>query len=177
MLPPQKLWKALALFAVLLGLALPGHAKVGSVPLDAIIDGSDVVVVAHVESTTRTFILFGSRHARAKVLEVWKGDPGSEVEFLASPTWTCDISDAEVGETAVLFLKRSGSSYEIAHSGRGRLPVRQIEGRPYGTLWPGVILPEEVGTRPGPDPEFSFIESVSVDDLRTFVMRRPKSSG
>jgi hypothetical protein len=38
---------------------------------------------------------------------------------------------------------------------------------------PEVILPEEVGTRPGPDPEFSFIESVSIDDLRAFVTRRP----
>lgn len=176
MLTRQMFWKALALFVFLLGPALPGRAKVASIPLDEMIDASEVVVVAQVESVSRTFIFFGSRYAQAKVLEVWKGNPGAEIEFLASPTWTCDISDAEVGETAVLFLERSGSSYVIAHSGRGRLPIRQIEGRPYGTIWPGVILPENVGTRPGPDPEYSFIESVSVDDLRAFVTRRPKSS-
>src|SRR5215217_3535256 len=162
-------WKALPLFALFLGLALPGSAKVGSILLDEMIDASDVVVVARVDAVSRTFLSFGQRYARAQVLEVWKGEPGPEVQFLASPTWTCDISDAESGETAVLFLKRSGSNYVIAQSGRGRLPIREIEGQLYGTIWPEVRLPAGARTLPGPEPEFTFIQSVAVDYLRTFV--------
>ena len=56
-----------------------------------------------------------------------------EVEFLASPTWTCDISEARDGEAVLLFLCKSkhSRSYVIAHSGHGRMPLRQVNGKNY----------------------------------------------
>ncbi len=45
----------------------------------------------------------------------------NQVTFRAYPTWTCDVSFAEEGETALLFLTRmENGTYEIVNSGNGR---------------------------------------------------------
>ena len=47
------------------------------------------------------------------------------------------------------------------------LKFRQLEGRPYATIWDDVRLPNDVKTLPGPEPEFTdIIRSVAVEDLR-----------
>jgi hypothetical protein len=48
----------------------------------------------------------GVRVARASVEQGIKGELAGDIFFLAQGTWTCDIADAEVGETDLLFLKR-----------------------------------------------------------------------
>jgi len=150
-------------------------AKVASVSLENLVKQSDIIVVAKVESVNRPII--GKRYAKAKVLEVWKGPAVESVEFLASRTWTCDISDAKKGETALLFLKKGGKSrsYAIAHSGRGRLPLRPVDGKQYATFWPDIRLPENAPTIDGPDPQWDFIRSVELEWLRDFVQKALKN--
>jgi hypothetical protein len=84
--------------------------------------------------------------ATAQVLETWKGEPVREVRYLASPDWMCDTSHAEKGERVVLFLththwRKDRSFLSISHSGRGRMPVRKVEGKWYAAVQDEVILP------------------------------------
>jgi len=110
--------------------------------------------------------------ATAQVIETWKGSPVREVRYVASPLQTCDISDAKKGERVVLFLKnRSGSPIlMIAHLGRGGMPLREVGGKTYATLWTeDVLLPEGTATIPGPEPKYSFIRSVELRKLKELV--------
>ena len=120
-------------------------------------------------------------------VERWiKGKPTAEAPvFLNQSTWTCDITGADAGERALFFLgcasKEDGLregivSYaekfgdrpllRILHSGRGQMGLRIVAGEELATCWTGdVILPEGAPRRPGPDPEYSFIESIPLDWL------------
>ena len=149
-------------------------AKVASIQFSNLVANCELIVVAKVESVSSPLI--GKRYAKARVTEVWKGTNTTTVEFLASPTWTCDISEAKKGETVLLFLTKSDKSrsYAIAHSGRGRLPLRTISGKSYATIWPDVILPKQTPTIDGPEPEFDFIRSVDVTLLRELVKKAPQ---
>jgi hypothetical protein len=148
-------------------------AKIRAVEFSNLVASSELIVVAEVESVSSPFI--GNRYAKARVHEVWKGNKSATVEFLASATWTCDISEAKKGETVLLFLSKSDKSrsYAIEHSGRGRLPIRTVGGKSYATFWSDVILPQNVPTVDGPDPEWSFIRSVEIARLRDLVKKAP----
>src|SRR6185436_10184347 len=93
----------LVLFAMFAATAV--SAKVAKISFDELIQQSELIVIAKVESVSKPLI--GKRYAKAKVTEVWKGNGAEQVKFLASPTWTCDISNAEKGETVLLFLIKS----------------------------------------------------------------------
>lgn len=162
--------RALFIALCILPLAVPRLlAKVAAVQLEELAQGSDLIVLAKVESVTKS--LTGKQHATARVWETWKGLPQETIKFAASPTWTCDISEAMEGETVVLFLVKSArrGSYTIAHSGRGRLPLRTVGGATYATFWPEVRLPEGTPTIDGPEPEWDFIRSVEIETLRDLV--------
>lgn len=160
-----------ALFAILLActVATQTFAKVASISFEKLVQNSDLILVAKVESVTRPLI--GKRYAKAKITEIWKGTQAEQIEFLASPTWTCDISEAKKGETVLLFLSQGGKSrsYAIAHSGRGRMPLRTLEGKRYATIWPDIRLPTNTPTIDGPEPKWDFIRSVDVTILRDLV--------
>jgi len=151
------------------------EAKVAAISFDELVRGSSVIVIARIESVKPRFLKpLGDQFARATVLEVWKGPSElREVEFLASPTWMCDISGAEVGENVVLFLELESSSrhYKIMHAGRGRMPFRKVDGRELATIWPDVVLPKGTHTEPGPEPEYDFIRSVAVPVLKQLVLK------
>jgi hypothetical protein len=144
-------------------------AKVGAVQLAELAEGSDLIVIAKVESVTKPLI--GRQHAIARVLDVWKGSPTESAKFVSSPSWTCDISEAVEGEMVVLFLEKSDrrGSYTIAHAGRGRMPLRTVDGATYATFWPEVRLPEGTPTVDGPEPQWDFIRSVELGILRDLV--------
>jgi hypothetical protein len=152
--------------------ASPLKAKVASIEFSNLVATSDLIVVAKVESVSAPLIL-GKKYAKAKVTEVWKGLPVEQVKFLVSPTWTCDVSEAFKGETVLLFLNKRDQSqaYSIAHSGRGRWPLRIVGGNEYATFWPDVILPKDVATIAGPESKFDFIRSVKLDTLRELACR------
>ncbi len=155
-------------FTILL-IASQSFAKVASVQFSDLVTNCDLVVIAKVDSVSSP--LMGKKYAKARVTEVWKGATTNAVEFLASPTWTCDISEARKGETILLFLTKStkSRSYAIAHSGRGRLPLRTVGGKGYATFWGDIILPKEVPTIDGPDPKWDFVRSVEITILRDLV--------
>jgi hypothetical protein len=93
------------------------------------------------------------------------------VEFLASPTWSCDTSSATKGETVLLFLKKGGKSrsYAISHSGHGRMPLQNVDGKNYARLSSEVQLPKDTPTIDGPAPQPGLIRSVEVAKLRGLV--------
>lgn len=108
--------------------------------------------------------------ADASVLEVWKGPKVSKIRFVASPTWTCDASDAIQGEKALLFLfGKPGEPYTIAANGRGRLPLIIVEGARFLTIWKDFMLPQETPKVTGPDSKFAFIQSVELARVREIV--------
>jgi hypothetical protein len=90
-------------------------------------------VVAKVESIeiVTDHLNNSEKYANAQVIEVWKGNVESKLRFVARPTWTCDASRAEVGETVLLFLserKTQPVSYSILNSGHGRIPITWKDG-------------------------------------------------
>jgi hypothetical protein len=145
---------AIAIF-VLLFFTFPfaTRAEVREVSLKVLIAKSEMIIVAKVsklEDGPADIKPVEARYpavkvATAGVIETWKGAKCGEVRFVASPTRYCDIADARVGERVVLFLEKlKGSTIMmIAHVGRGRMPVREVEGESYA------MLPSEVRSPKG----------------------------
>jgi hypothetical protein len=178
----------LTILLTVVSLSARIHAKVGSVEFSTLVRQADVIVLGTVVDVTT---VKGVKVARVKVLETYKGRKVNELFFLAQPTWTCDISDAVKGETALLLLSsytdpRSGmekmflsplpsrkdfegagnAMFLIIDSGRGRMPLRTVNGQQYATLWVGdVRLPASVQTGRNPNQKYSFIRSVRLTDL------------
>ena len=139
--------------------------------------------------------------ATAEVVATWKGPIMKAVRFVASPTRPCDMASAAKGEKLILFLEQRGSSpiMSIAHVGRGRMPLREINGGQSATIdlnevvlptgvktvetreslavrFPATVQePGEVG-RQSPD-DFLVVHAVELNVLRDLVRRdveRPK---
>jgi hypothetical protein len=158
------------------------QAKVAPARLAELIAAADVIVLG-----TDSTIDQGRKWdvAHFKVEEVLKGAPPTDLLYLASPTWACDIATAKPGERSLLLLSlpesgfrfgapprtRKGQTvYQITWSGRGRLPITQVAGEELVTVWTGdVLLPDDMPTVPGPEPEFSFIQRVPLSAIRTAV--------
>ena len=65
------------------------------------------------------------KYGIGKVMDVWKGEKTKMVRFRAFPTWQCDTSQANVGETVLLFFERFNDSFlEIVNSGQGQWPLK-----------------------------------------------------
>lgn len=119
------------------------HAKKANTHLSSLVASSSMAFKGRVMKVENRD---GIRVATAVVDTAYKGTrPGRYVTFLATGTWTCDTSDAVVGESAFLFLKsddpREQNSlkdpvlkaarkalkgkplYLIMHSGSGRIPI------------------------------------------------------
>lgn len=129
---------------------------------------SELIVLARVDS------LVSSEGeptvAFATVEETWKGPTHEHIQFIASPSWQCDAAEAVKGETVVLFLREdAGKPYRIGSNGRGRLPLRDIDGVKYVTIWDDFVLPLGTPMVPGPEPEFSFKQSVELSRIRSLV--------
>jgi hypothetical protein len=166
---------------VLMSFPAAVWAKVAEIPLKELVAQSDLIVLAKVSKVEdgpaeikteddRSFPRV--KVAAAEVIETWKGRSLREVRYVASPLWTCDISSAETGERVVLFLVSGKDSpiMMIAHSGRGRMPLRQVEGKSYATIWSeDVQLPRGTVTIPGPEPRYSFIRSIELSKLKELV--------
>lgn len=142
----------------LIGAAPP---KVMTITLAKLVEQSDLILVARVDEVS--WRLTGNRIARATPIEIWKGDAKSAVEFLAMPTWTCDISTAVADERVVLFLRTDEKgSRTIAHSGRGRMPLHLLGRQELAETLGDVRFPEGVVRRIGEDvPVATRSESVA----------------
>ncbi|MEW6072656.1 MAG: hypothetical protein AB1726_08715 [Planctomycetota bacterium] len=191
-----------SLVAGLASPAAPAIPSVGREPLAEVARFAEVVCVGRVEEVVELEQEprdGGSRSvppdlgtirripiARVRVERSLKGtEEGEFVYYLAMPTWTCDISRAEVGERALFLLadtpwdralqpatraalkRLTGSRpvYAVAHSGRGRLPLREVDGREYATYWKELLLPDDLPTIAGPEARYSFIRSALLPAL------------
>jgi hypothetical protein len=134
-------------------------------------DEGELIVLAKVESVT------GqpgdeNRRAKAMVKEVWKGAKVDSVEYRVSPTFVCDISYAKQGETVLLFLVKEGTGWGIAWVGRGRMPMKKIDGKEYLTHFVDVIFP--AGTPHAKSPEKSdgeFDQAVELSIVKELVRK------
>ncbi len=149
----RKLSCSAAILALLTAAADDAAADKASTSLWSLTHGSAAIAVARVEKVGS---LGGVRVAEATTLRPLKGlSAAQRFAFLAEGTWTCDESDAVVGETVLLFLEAPGTDfhhflktrprfaqgrnrrlgsmpfYQIAHSGSGRMPVCHRNGREY----------------------------------------------
>lgn len=135
--------------------------------IEMLTKAAGVIVVARVEEVERER---GHRVATARVLETWKGAPAEKVRYRASKTWVCDVSDAVVGETVVLFLAGDPTQLMgIAYSGMGRLPVKDAGGRSVVGLH-GNRFPKELKARAGVGPD-AFGGLVELDALKAYVRK------
>ena len=135
------------------GLSTFLHARVAPADFSTLVRKANLVVLGKVVGVDT---INGAKIARVKVIQTYKGRRIEVLSFVAQPTWTCDISDAVTGETALLILHsytepRNTSEqplfsplaspkeleaggvtkpiFLLMHSGRGRMPVRKIAGQ------------------------------------------------
>ncbi len=72
------------------------------------------------------------------------------------------------------FLHRGeDGTFYIEYAGRGRMPLREVDGKTYVSLWNSeILLPEGVPTIAGPDPKYSFIVSVELTRIEALIRNR-----
>lgn len=142
------------------GLGAAVDARVGRISLPDLVKHSDAIVVARVDGLLS---FDGLITARATAVRVLKGDaaPGASFYFVADSTWACDTSTAVRGETALLFLRRGKSDrverrligkpaarvtaepfFFIEHAGRGRMPIRRLNGQEVVTPSGEIEMPQ-----------------------------------
>lgn len=185
---------------LLCALVAPPTPSVVEVELVDLVRYADRVVVGRVEQVvqlerepvdgrrtgfgTATSLPF----ADLTVLEVWKGEPLDTALILAAGTWTCDVTKAVPGETAVWFLddadaladegprlvegvqRRFGERRvrSVLWAGRGRMPLRTEDGERLAACRDPVRLPDDLGARRRSRPE-SYLTDVPVAALRERV--------
>jgi hypothetical protein len=158
-----------------LGLFFPAiaSARVGSMPFDHLVVYSEFIVLAKV---TELLPASGSDNdvvfATASVQRTFKGSLSGSFLLRASPGVICDSSMAIKDETALFFLNRGDDGiYYIQFAGRGRMPLRQVDGKTYVSLWREVVLPEDAPAIAGPDAQYSFISSVELPYLEALIRK------
>lgn len=190
-------------------------ASVNPIHLQRLAQSSNRILIGKVKEVIS---IEGVKVAQVEVIRLLKGPPIAEIYSLAQGTWTCDISEAETGETALFFfsdyqyssnpkprpapdengLIRGSSEFEepigfrekvealtkgaafqmIMHAGRGRMPLRSVEGIDYVTLWTAeVILPKSINTIPGAEPGYDFIRSAPLERTVAYIERTLKQRG
>jgi hypothetical protein len=132
----KRIWSGIIAVAIMLSQPTATLAGSPIATLTGLAVTADVIVVAKVERVSAD--AGAGRLAEARVLAVWKGEPGQAVTFRASRSWECDVSDAQEGETVALFLvKEPGITVmSIAYWGQGRMPIRGEGGKT--TLFLGI---------------------------------------
>ena len=67
--------------------------------------------------------------------------------------------------------------WQVSRAGRGQMPIRDLRGTKYATLWIGdVRLPEGIPTVSGPKPEYSsFIRSAPLAAILDYVQQQSKA--
>jgi len=125
--------------------------------------------------------------AEVSVSRVFRGPPATQsLLYLACSTWICDTTQANPGEEALFFLRRTdvlagaGPTFDaelattfgarevlsVNLAGRGRMPLRVVDGRTHVDYWEDVVPPGNVTTTEGPEPErASFVRSMDLDDV------------
>lgn len=83
------------------------YARAAQVALGELVKKSEVIVIGKVSCV---WPIDGGRIAWLEVTQTLKGDPKvKQLAFWASPTWMCDINEANEGETVLLLLTSANS--------------------------------------------------------------------
>lgn len=169
-------------------------ARVANTTLRGLADDAHVIAVVKVNGKR---VINGLNWAEVSVVRGIKGAAaGESLMMLAEQTWTCDISDAVTGETALVFLRDARDqntwwgfkspdyaklprrAYLISWSGRGRMPVREVKQQPYVTIWHhDVEIPRGIRTIEVADPQYQFIRSFHLDDVVAKVAEYVRKAG
>jgi hypothetical protein len=170
-------------------------ADAGTRTLEEMIQRSRYIVLARV---ARVKIVDNVKLAELEVSCVLKGDSDvSRLYYWASPSWMCDVSDAQPGEEALYFLwypdldvprskehlrflKRAYSFtqgatiYVLEHSGRGRFKPKLIDGEGflYVHKYSDVIFPASIEIVGHPDPKNPNLGLVRLKDVVSFIAAR-----
>lgn len=180
----------------LLTIATSLHAKVAPTPLENLYWASEIVAIGR---DGRTFEKDGWRLAEFEIQQVIKGavSANDTVYYLAEPTWTCDVSRAQPGSRALLFLhalekvnpikKDSAAAlgppppyetdegetvYRISASGAGRMDL-DVDDR-LSTFTAVVILPESLVNQSVPADEYATISSLPLGSLESYLRSLPE---
>jgi hypothetical protein len=90
------------LMGVVLAIVPPlAQCKVIRASLSDLVGAADQIVIGRVVAVD---LVEGVKIATFEVEAILKGAELGHLYFLASPTWACDITDAELGEHVLLFL-------------------------------------------------------------------------
>ena len=93
--------RVIACVVATLFCASPAFALVARPSLEELVARADLIVLG---TNTEIDTVLGVRIATVEVVRTLKGDSLPELHYLAHRRWTCDITDAKIGEKAVLFL-------------------------------------------------------------------------
>lgn len=154
---------------VLIALTTSASAKLAAFGLDEMIRKADIIVVGKVEAVSPKS--GAPRNATVQVTEVLKGAPGEKVLLNVRRTWPCDVSEAKAGERILLFVQHDQEKGQnlIYASGRGRMPIDEVDGKTYATFWSEVCMPKEIEIIDGPEPQLDFIRRASLQDLKNYI--------
>ena len=153
--------------AILTACACPVvFADVASISLRQLVGRSEVIVVGCV-SQVGTDPAMHMRVASVRVDETWKGTALESIKVCLGRRGACDVSTAAVGERVVLFLERdtknAAGGLWIAHLGRGRAPIRDVNGTATCSL------SVDIGPIQAPPRGGSAPTDVRLDELRLVV--------
>jgi hypothetical protein len=160
-------------------LLATASARISSTSIEELIARSNEIVVAKVTEMLPTSTSQGDLvYATATIQRTLKGSLADSFLFRASAGWVCDTSGAVKDETALFFLYRGDDgTFGIMHAGRGRMPIRVVDGKTYVTLWEGDIhLPEGAPTIAGPDAKHDRIKSVELTYLEGLIKKQLRAA-
>jgi hypothetical protein len=167
-----------------------------TLPLDRLIRDATVIAVSRVEKIEARE---GIRVAIVVVTQALKGCRiGQRLTYLASKTWTCDISDAKPNEAALLLLcPARGNPFSemypkerrqfdqarrkslrniplltLVHSGNGRMPVVKLRTGEYIKQPLYVSYPDDLPTLPDPAPTYRAFRHVTITDMTAYIQRQ-----
>jgi hypothetical protein len=172
-------------------------SAIGSITLNALTANSDIIVLGKVlrllpikglniaevrvlkqlkgDSSSSIYFL----NTSTWTCDITGADSGEvDVFFLAAYDFSDSPKDSDVVAQSMDFEEPIGFKqrvrslagdkfFRVLHAGRGQMPLRNVNGVDYATVWVSdVILPKGITTIPGPDAEYSdFIRSVALTDL------------
>lgn len=169
--------RTLTFFCCLAALFLASFAdaKLASIGIYELIDGSDAIVIARVSQITSAQVpAHPSRSGRVVYADAiaqrkLKGSIAGKFRFRAQVDFICEVTGAVKDEDALFFLRRdSDGSLAIMAFGHGRMPLRTVDGKQYVSPTSLIILPKDMPTIPPVDPSSKVsVELASIERLIT----------
>lgn len=187
----------LSIFVIAI-FAIASKAEISSIQLEELTKNSDLIFVGRVISVST---IDEEEIAKIEVLKKYKGRAQNQVFISVSRTWTCDVSNAIVGETALFFLSKyrirptlqrnleetcklkkkidseigTNDFYYISHSGYGRMPIEKKNGLDnVSILYGQVILPKKIKVSEKYVEKYTSINLAKLEEVTDEVVKHSK---